>query len=88
MESDPLTSSESAIVRLVAQGLTNSLIAYRLDLALPTLENQLAAIYKKLGVLSRLELLFSICSGELEVVGDAGKDEIRKAPRERYTPAA
>ena len=67
MKFSPLTSSEIEIVGWVAQGLTNQMIACRLNLSLPVLERDLARIYKKLGVVSRVELLLSICAGQLNL---------------------
>jgi DNA-binding NarL/FixJ family response regulator len=57
-----LTSLEKAIVRGVEHGLTDELIAEDLGLSFASLHEQLASVYQKLGVTSRVELLFYLCS--------------------------
>jgi DNA-binding CsgD family transcriptional regulator len=51
-----LTPQEAQIVRLAAQGLSNSDIAARLILSPRTVGHHLYKAYPKLGVLSRAEL--------------------------------
>src|SRR5215510_9317144 len=51
-----LTPSERAVATLCAQGLTASQIARVRDVSSRTVANQLAQVYKKLGVRSRREL--------------------------------
>jgi DNA-binding CsgD family transcriptional regulator len=67
MESSQLTSLEKEVLRCVEQGLTNELIARHLNLSLPALEHELARIYRKFGVGSRVELLLGICSGQVSL---------------------
>ena len=67
MEFSPLTPLEIEIVGCVAQGHMNEIIARRLNLSLPVLQRELTTIYKKLGIVSRLELLLGICSGEVNL---------------------
>jgi two-component system nitrate/nitrite response regulator NarL len=53
-----LSKREMDVVRSLAQGLTNREIAARLGLSQHTIKNYLFRVYDKLGVSSRLELLF------------------------------
>jgi two-component system nitrate/nitrite response regulator NarL len=54
----PLTKRESEVVRLAAQGKTNRTIANELGLSEHTVKNYLFRTFEKLGVSSRVELLF------------------------------
>jgi DNA-binding NarL/FixJ family response regulator len=51
-----LTRAERAVARDAAAGLSNAEIARRRKRAVRTVANQLASIYRKLGVASRAEL--------------------------------
>lgn len=53
-----LSKREMDVVRGLAEGLTNREIAERLNLSQHTIKNYLFRVYDKLGVSSRLELLF------------------------------
>ena len=53
-----LSKREMDVVRSLAEGLTNREIAARLGLSQHTIKNYLFRVYDKLGVSSRLELLF------------------------------
>jgi two-component system, NarL family, nitrate/nitrite response regulator NarL len=53
-----LSKREMDVVRSLAEGLTNREIAVRLGLSQHTIKNYLFRVYDKLGVSSRLELLF------------------------------
>jgi two-component system, NarL family, nitrate/nitrite response regulator NarL len=53
-----LSKREMEVVGCVAEGLTNREIAKRLDLSQHTVKNYLFKVYDKLGVSSRVELLF------------------------------
>ncbi len=53
-----LSKREMEVVRSLADGLTNREIAERLGLSQHTIKNYLFRVYDKLGVSSRLELLF------------------------------
>ena len=52
-----LTSRQEEIVRLVAEGLSNSEISSNLRLSNHTVKNHLFRIYEKLGISNRVELL-------------------------------
>jgi DNA-binding NarL/FixJ family response regulator len=54
---DELTEREREIVDLLAQGLSNKLIASKLYLSVRTVEGHLANIYLRLGVHSRTEAM-------------------------------
>ena len=53
--SDPLTERELEVLRLAAQGLTNTAIAQKLDLSDRTVQGHLANIYVRLQVANRTE---------------------------------
>ena len=55
-EASALTESERAVAALAATGLSNADIARRRKCSARTVANQLAAVYRKLGVTSRREL--------------------------------
>jgi len=54
----PLTMRELQVVRRAAQGKTNRVIAKDLGLSEHTIKNYLFRVFEKLGVSSRIELLF------------------------------
>jgi DNA-binding NarL/FixJ family response regulator len=53
---EPLTRRQVEIVRLVAEGNSNKVIAYRLGVAEQTVKNHLHRIFGKLGVQDRTSL--------------------------------
>jgi DNA-binding CsgD family transcriptional regulator len=53
---DSLTEAEAAVALLALQGLSNQEIAGARQAATRTVANQLASVYRKLGVGSRVEL--------------------------------
>ena len=53
----PLTAREREIVSLIAEGLRNDEIARRLGITPKTVKNHLTALFEKVGVSSRLELV-------------------------------
>src|SRR5579862_4415410 len=57
-----LSKREMDVVRSLAEGLTNREIAERLGLSQHTIKNYLFRVYDKMGVSSRLELLFMTMS--------------------------
>jgi len=57
-----LTAAEIDVVQDVLAGLSNAEIGERRGTALRTIANQVAAIFRKLGVSSRLELSLSVLS--------------------------
>jgi DNA-binding CsgD family transcriptional regulator len=57
-----LSNREVEVVRCLAEGLTNREIAQRLRLSQHTIKNHLFRIFDKLGVSSRIELLFMTLS--------------------------
>ncbi|WP_370383436.1 response regulator [Catenulispora sp. GAS73] len=52
---DPLSSRELELLRLVAAAMSNSQIAKRLDITVPTVKRHLRNIFVKLGAVSRLD---------------------------------
>lgn len=68
-----LSKREIDVVRCVAQGLTNREIAKNLGLSEHTIKNYLFKVYDKLGVSSRVELLFMTLSrSEADEVNTGG----------------
>jgi len=69
-----LSKRELQVVRCLAEGLTNREIAERLKLSQHTVKNYLFRVFDKLGVSSRVELLFMTLSqtgsGQSTVVGE------------------
>ncbi|MGE0784110.1 MAG: helix-turn-helix transcriptional regulator [Sandaracinaceae bacterium] len=53
---DPLTSAEREVAQLAVRGLSNREIAETRGTSIPTVVNQLGAIYRKLGVSGRVGL--------------------------------
>jgi DNA-binding NarL/FixJ family response regulator len=67
-----LSKRENEVVRYLAQGLTNREIAQRMDLSQHTIKNYLFRVFDKLGVSSRVELLFMALSES------AGAEEVKE----------
>jgi two-component system nitrate/nitrite response regulator NarL len=65
-----LSKREMDVVRCLADGLTNREIAERLSLSQHTIKNYLFRVFDKLGVSSRMELMFLTLT---QPRGDAGK---------------
>lgn len=64
----PLSERELEILRLVAEGLTNQQIAYRLNIAANTVKVHLRNIFSKIGATSRTEAtVYAIRSGLVQV---------------------
>ena len=59
----PLTSRETEVVNLVAEGLTNKTVADRLGLSVRTVEGYLNHAFVKLRVESRTELVRLVLKG-------------------------
>lgn len=59
-----LTRAEQEVVELVASGCSNREVAERRRVSVNTVGNQLAAIFGKLGVSSRHELVARLSRGE------------------------
>ena len=58
-----LTPRERDVVRLVADGMRNQAIAFKLNLSEHTIRNYLIRIFDKLGISSRVELVLYAFSG-------------------------
>ena len=69
-----LRAGEEDIVRLVEDGLTNRQIAQELQLSEHTVRNNLFRIFDKLGVSSRVELLFMTLSQNDDVEQSTAPD--------------
>jgi DNA-binding NarL/FixJ family response regulator len=55
VEASPLSTREQEVLRLVAEGLTNRLIAQQLFLSPRTVDHHLTSIFNKLGVETRAQ---------------------------------
>lgn len=62
-----LSKREAEVVRYLAEGLTNREIAERLQLSQHTVKNYLFKVFDKLGVSSRVELLFMTLSQDSDL---------------------
>lgn len=63
-ERDPLTPRESEVLRLIARGMTNRLIARELALSEKTVKAHVSAVLAKLGVADRTQAaLFAVRAG-------------------------
>ena len=71
-----LSKREAEVVRYLAQGFTNREIAERMKLSQHTIKNYLFRVFDKLGVSSRVELLFLALS-------QTGETEEQAAPPKR-----
>ncbi len=60
-----LTEAESEVALAVARGLSNAAIAAERGAAVRTVANQVAAVMKKLGVSSRVELATAFSVADL-----------------------
>ncbi|HEV2274327.1 MAG TPA: response regulator transcription factor, partial [Acidobacteriaceae bacterium] len=78
--SAPLTRRELQAVKCAARGLTNKAIAGELALSEHTVKNYLFRAFEKLGVSSRVELLFYLTM-KGHALGAAGDDHLRSHER-------
>lgn len=67
-----LSPVEQQIIRCVLNNLTSEQTARCLNLTEYTVQERLHTVYRKLGISTRLELLFSVCSGSVEVAAAQG----------------
>jgi len=64
---DGLTEREVEILRLLAQGLANKQIAYRLRVSDKTIRNHISNVYRKLGISDRTQaVLYAVRKGLVE----------------------
>jgi DNA-binding CsgD family transcriptional regulator len=64
-----LTAAEFQVVERVLQGQSNHEIAQGRGTALRTVANQLASIFRKLGISSRTELMAAVMEGRFRATG-------------------
>jgi DNA-binding NarL/FixJ family response regulator len=82
-----LSKRELQVVRCLAEGLSNREIAERLKLSQHTVKNHLFRVFDKLGVSSRIELLFMTLSHagpDQSIVEDTSKGTIRGGFRDEF----
>ncbi|HEY1462118.1 MAG TPA: response regulator transcription factor [Terriglobales bacterium] len=81
-----LSKREIEVVRSLAEGLTNREIAVRLGLSQHTIKNYLFRIFDKLGVSSRMELMFLTLNQNVsgrpsvEITQEAGSEAVLARP--------
>jgi DNA-binding NarL/FixJ family response regulator len=64
---EPLNARDSALLKLVAEGRSNRIIAARNRISILAVERRLAALMAKLGILSLAKLVeFAVASGNIE----------------------
>jgi DNA-binding NarL/FixJ family response regulator len=73
-DSDPLTARETAVVRLVARGMSNKAIAQQLGISPRTVEGHVNHVFDKLGVFSRTELVHYALANSMFVRGAPADD--------------
>ena len=61
---ESLTPTEREIAHGIAQGASNAELARRRGVAVRTVANQVRAVFEKLGVTSRGELVVVLCQGD------------------------
>ncbi|MFN8411836.1 MAG: response regulator [Anaerolineales bacterium] len=76
-----LTRRQRELLRLIAQGTDNRTIALTLDLSVKTVENHLTALYRVLGVDSRLKASNYILRHP-ELLASSGQEMTELAPKE------
>jgi DNA-binding NarL/FixJ family response regulator len=79
-----LSDRERDVVRCLAEGLSNREIAFRLGISRHTVKNYMFRIFEKLGVSSRLELLFLVLSRTAhvqDVVNQLARNTAEPAPK-------
>lgn len=81
MTLDQLSEEEIAVVRNLAEGLTNREIAERLSLGADTIKDRLFRIFDKLGVSGRVELLFMALMNPQLVGVEMSAEEIAELKR-------
>jgi len=74
-----LTRRQRDLLRLIAQGADNRTIASTLDLSVKTVENHLTAVYRVLGVDSRLKAM-SYALRHPEVLASSGQEMVGAQP--------
>jgi two-component system nitrate/nitrite response regulator NarL len=79
-----LSDRERDVVRCLAEGLSNREIAFRLGISQHTVKNYMFRIFEKLGVSSRLELLFLVLNRTAhvqDVVNQLARNTAEPAPK-------
>lgn len=80
----PLTMRESEILCLIASGMSNKLIASKLDIALGTVKAHATAILDKLGARSRTQA--TVIAAQRGLLGPASPLQQAAAPQTVVTP--
>jgi DNA-binding CsgD family transcriptional regulator len=69
---EPLTPVEQQIVRCLLNNLSDEQTARCLNLSEHAVQENLRSVYRKLGIDTHLELLFSVCSGTVKIAASQG----------------
>ena len=86
---ESLTARETAVVRLVARGMSNKAIAQQLGISPRTVEGHLNHVFDKLGVFSRTELVHYALANSLFVRGAPTVEGATDgSPTDRVPPTA
>lgn len=85
--SDPLTSRERDVADAVARGATNREVADAAGVSVRTVENQLQAVYRKLGVAGRRELRSLLAPASTSTSTSTSAPAPAPAPTSPSTPA-
>lgn len=75
-----LTCRELDVLRLLARGLSNRLIARKLDISEKTVKNHLSSIYFKIGATDRTQAALYACDVDLTEPGEAALSGPASAP--------
>jgi len=81
--SEQLTARETEVVRLVARGMANKVIAQQLSISPRTVEGHLNRVFDKLGIVSRTELVHYALANSLFIrdpQGGPGADPVSDTP--------
>jgi DNA-binding CsgD family transcriptional regulator len=81
MTLDQLSEEEMAVVRSLAEGLTNREIAERLSLGADRIKHCLFRMFDKLGVSGRVELIFMVLMNPQLVGVEMSAEEIAELKR-------
>ena len=83
---DQLTERERQVFLMVVDGLTNSVIADRLQISRRTVETHIRTVLRKMGVTRRSELISTYLREQNEQPSRRGKMWLKETPRTHHCP--